>query len=126
MKTIKKVLLLVLLFSSYLSIAQASNDEKSSLPIDPKTNCYVRYYYFPNLEAYFDNLELVYYYKVNGQWETAEELPTNYGGYSMYNKLKVSITDYDEDEPYSLIKKHRKMYPYNAKGRFTNQTASTE
>jgi hypothetical protein len=126
MKTIKKVFLLMLLFASYLSSAQASGDEKTSLPIDPKTNCYVRYYYFPNLEAYFDNLELIYYYKVNGEWETGEELPAHYGGYSLYNKLKVSITDYDEDEPYTLLSKHKKMYPYNAKGRFANQTASSD
>lgn len=116
----------MLLFTCYLSSAQASGTDKSSLPTDPKTNCYVRYYYFPNLEAYFDNLELVYIYKVDGEWQTSEELPTNYGGYSLYNKAKVTITDYDGDEPYTLLKTHKKMFPYNAKGRFANQTASSE
>lgn len=127
MKPIVKVFLLMFIFTSSVSSAQqASNNDESSLPVDPKTNCFVRYYYFPNIEAYFDNLELVYYYKVNNEWQTAEELPKNYGGYSLYNKVKVIITDYDGDEPYLLLKTHKKMYPYNSKGRFTNQTASSD
>ena len=116
---------MLFVFTCYLSSAQTSKgDDVSSLPIDSKTNCYVRYYYFPNLEAYFDNLELVYHYKVNGQWQKAESLPTNYGGYSLYNKVRVAITDFDGEEPYQLLKTHKKMYPYNSKGRFANQTAS--
>lgn len=112
-------------FTSYLSSGQTSGSETSSLPIDSKSNCYLRYYYFPNLEAYFDNLELVYHFKVNGQWQTAENLPTNYGGYSLYNKVRVAITNFDDDKPFQLIQIHKKMYPYNSKGRFTNPTAST-
>lgn len=120
-----KLFLMLFFFTCYLSSAQTSKDEISSLPIDDKTNCYIRYYYFPNLEAYFDNLELVYHFKVNGQWQQAENLPTNYGGYSLYNKVRVAITDFDGNEPYQLLKTHKKMYPYNSKGRFTNPTASS-
>ena len=115
---------MVLISNNFYS--QHSTSPKESLPIDSKTNCFVRYYYFPNLEAYFDNLEMVYYYKVDNEWETAEQLPTNYGGYSLYNKVKVSITDYDGDEPYLLLKTHKKMYPYNARGRFANQSVSND
>jgi hypothetical protein len=126
MKILKNLIPVLMLFTCYLSSAQSSNGDVSSLPIDPKTNCYVRYYYYPNLEAYFDNLELVYHYKVNGQWEKAENLPTNYGGYSLFNKVRVNITDYDGDEPYQLLKIHKKMFPYNSKGRFSNPTTSTK
>ena len=63
---------------------------------------------------------------VKGEWESAEELPTNYGGYSLYNKVKVTITDYDGEEPYRLIQTHKKQFPYNSKGRFANQTASSD
>ncbi|WP_293890405.1 hypothetical protein [Flavobacterium sp.] len=124
MKSIKKLFLVLFFFTSYVSSAQTSIGDISSLPIDSKTNCYIRYYYFPNLEAYFENLELVYYYKVNGQWQKNENLPTNYGGYSLYNKVRVAITDFDGEEPYQFIIIHKKMYPYNSKGRFTNPTAS--
>ena len=126
MKKIKILIVLCIAMISNNFYSQEMAAEKESLPIDAKTNCYVRYYYFPNIEAYFDNLEMVYYYKVKGQWETADELPTNYGGYSLYNKVKVTITDYDGDEPYQLLSVHKKMYPYNSKGRFTNQTASSD
>jgi len=126
MKILKNLIAVLMLFTYYLSSAQSSNGNASSLPIDSKTNSNVRYYYYPNLEAYFDNLELVYHYKVNGQWEKAENLPTNYGGYSLFNKVRVNITDYDGDEPYQLINIHKKMYPYNSKGRFSNPTTSTK
>jgi hypothetical protein len=118
------LVLFILVFSS----AQAQNAvaKKENLPVDKKTNCYIRYYYFPNLQAYFDNLKMVYYFKENGTWITASELPKNYGGYSLYNKARVTITDYDDEEPYHLLQVHKKMYPYNSKGRFINQTASKD
>lgn len=125
MNNLKIIIVLLIATISNNIFSQELTNEKESLPIDTKTNCYVRYYYYPNLEAYFDNLELIYYYKINGKWKSDEELPVNYGGYSMYNKLKVTITDYDGDEPYQLLPAHKKMYPYNAKGRFTSPTASS-
>ena len=125
MNNLKIIIVLLIATISNNIFSQELTNEKESLPIDTKTNCYVRYYYYPNLEAYFDNLELIYYYKINGKWKLDEELPVNYGGYSMYNKLKVTITDYDGDEPYQLLPAHKKMYPYNAKGRFTSPTASS-
>ena len=124
MKSLKKLFFVLFLFTCYLSSAQTSKADLTTLRIDSKTNCYVRYYYFPNLEAYFDNLELVYHYKENGKWQKAENLPNNFGGYSIYNKVRVAVTDFDGEEPYQLLKAHKKMYPYNSKGRFANQTAS--
>lgn len=120
------MLVLTCFYATAQQAPQPFNDNVSSLPLDSRTNCYIRYYYFPNLQVYFDNLKLVYYYKIKGEWQTAEELPTNFGGYSLYNNYRVIITDYDEEEPYQLIKTHKKMYPYNSKGRFVNQTASSD
>jgi hypothetical protein len=120
------VLFIALISSAMYSQAISESAKKEFLPIDPKTNCYLRYYYFPNLEAYFDNLKMVYYFKVNGQWQNAEELPPNYGGYSLYNKARVSITNYDDDNPFELIRIHRKIYPYSSKGRFAYATSTPE
>src|SRR5690606_30279231 len=127
MKTLKVMLTLViaLAFNSAHS-QEIKKAKKEHLPIDKKTNCYIRYYYFPNLEAYFDNLNMVYIYRESGEWKTAEELPKNYGGYSLYNKSHVNITDYDDENPHQFLKTHKKMYPYNSKGRFANPTASSE
>ena len=106
---------------TFSNAQETKTNETNSL----KTNSIeIRYYYFPNIQAYFDLNEKVYLYKDQGEWTEAEELPKNYGGYSLYNKVKVSITDYDGDEPYLMLELHKKMYPYNSKGRFPNQTAS--
>lgn len=126
MKTINVMLAFVFVLAYGSTYAQNATAKKENLPIDKKTNCYIRYFYFPNLQAYFDNLKMVYYYKEKGEWITASELPKNYGGYSLYNKARVTITDYDDDQPYNLLQVHKKMFPYNSKGRFINQTASSE
>jgi hypothetical protein len=123
MKRIEKVFLLMLVFTCCLSSAQTSTNQEQTVAAK-KTE--IRYYYFPNLEAYFDLQEKVYLYRENGEWTEAEELPKNYGGYSLYNKARVSITDYDGDEPYLMLAVHKKLYPYNSKGRFPNATASSE
>ncbi|MGC4039493.1 MAG: hypothetical protein QM710_01495 [Flavobacterium sp.] len=127
MKTIKKVFLLFLFFTGFISYAQQATADKTLLPTDPKTT-EIRYYYFPNLEAYFDLQEKVYLYKDQGEWVEAEELPKGYGGYSLYNKVRVSITDYNGDEPYLMLDAHKKKYPYNAKGKFATEqkTAASE
>ena len=127
MKALKSLSLVLVFLFALQAVAQETAPRKESLPIDKKTNCYIRYYYYPNLQAYFDNLEMVYYYKENGEWKTAPELPQNYGGYSIYNKVRVVINDYDDDKPYNLLSIHKKRFPYNSKGRFnTNTTASAE
>ena len=66
MKSFKNLICFVLLFNLYQLKAQTTPKDSSKLPIDPETNCVIRYYYFPNLEAYFDNLELIYHYKIGG------------------------------------------------------------
>jgi hypothetical protein len=126
MKLLKLFLVLGILFTTTSSFSQSDIDSIENLPIDKKTNCYIRYYYYPNLQAYFDNLKMFYYYTENGNWQTAEELPTNYAGYSLYNKARVTITDFDGENPEQFIKLHKKKYPYSAKGRFTNATASID
>jgi len=122
MRTTKIITGLFIALLANNMLAQTATIKKESLPIDPKTNCYIRYYYFPNLEAYFDNLKMVYYYKEKGEWITSEELPENFGGYSLYNKARVSITNFDDDNPFQLILLHKKIYPYNSKGRFAYAT----
>lgn len=122
MKTTKCIIPLLLLLLTCSVYSQQASSGKDALPIDRKTNCYIRYYYFPNIEAYFDNLKMVYYYKDKGVWTEAPELPQNYGGYSLYNKAHVEITNYDDEDPYKLILLHKKIYPYNSKGRFAYAT----
>jgi hypothetical protein len=124
MKTTKVILALFIALISNGIYAQETAIKKESLPLNSKNNCYLRYYYFPNLEAYFDNLKMVYYYKEKGEWTSAPELPENFGGYSLYNKARVTISNFDDENPYQLILLHKKIYPYNSKGRFAYATTA--
>jgi hypothetical protein len=111
----KNVILLLTAFSFLEMNAQLT--EEKTLTVDPQSNCELRYFYFPNMEAYFDLKNEMYHYQVNNVWTTSAELPPYYGGYSLYKKEKVLLTDFEGDNPEEQIKMHRKMYPYNPKGR---------
>ena len=104
--------------------AQVSYVKDNNLKFDSSTNCQMRYVYFPNMCAYFDKLEKVYLFKENGEWKKAEDLPTLFGGYSLYSQVGVEIKDYDEENPQTQIKKHKKQFPFCSKGRFTYETVA--
>ena len=112
-------LIVILLLTSPFAHAQQKQELLTQPLTDPITNCTLRFFYFPNIEAYYDSQKSVYIYSEKGQWITAEELPTGYRGYSVYNKINVMIRDYDDDNPMQFIKIHKKRYPYihNAKSR---------
>ncbi len=80
-------------------------------------NSVASYYYFPNMEVYYDLDKKIYYYQWEKNWVISEELPVNYGGYSLFKNERIMITIPNGDEPQKYIKLHRKEYPYNAKGR---------
>lgn len=127
MKAIGKTLVVMLIFTASNAFSQylPNNKHQNSSNQNSSNETSARYYYYPNLQAYFDSERMVYIYRENGKWQTAEELPVNYGGYSLYSKVRVKITDYSGEEPHTLLPLHKKKYPYNAKGRFTYATASS-
>lgn len=127
MKNLKTHLALIALFTVLIADAQTSEKKNiNGLLIDPATNCILRYYYFPNLEAYYDTQKSIYYYTEDGKWITAEEIPAGYRGYSLYNKVNVIIKDYDDDDPTQFVNVHKKKYPYITKGNVKKMTASIE
>lgn len=103
--------------------AQATETKISDA--DKQSNCELRYYYFPNMQAYYDMKEQLFHYQVNNEWTTSEALPKYYGGYSLFKNEKVIITDYDGDNPEQFIKAHKEMYPYNPKGRIKRPVQPT-
>ncbi len=110
-------IIVMLFFIIHCSLAQQSKKKDDVPPlVDPVTNCQLRYYYFPNIEAYFDAHKNIYYYKEDSEWITADEIPDGYRGYSLYNGVYVYITDYDDDLITQFINIHKKKYPYTKKG----------
>jgi hypothetical protein len=125
MKNFTLVLLLTL--TTQFASAQTSQPSQPinlTLKMDPVTHCQIRYHYFPNLEAYYDNVKSVYIYNNKGQWVVAAEIPAGYRGYSLYNKMKVPITDYDDDNVVQFIKQHKVQFPYNSGRKTKEMTAS--
>lgn len=126
MKRIFLIATLLVLINLQPTFAQVKKGINSQQLVDPVTQCALRYYYYPNIEAYFDTREKLFHFKVDGEWTTAEEIPYDYGGYSVYKMLNVLITDYDDDDPSQYISIHRKKYPYTSNGRIKTTTVSTE
>lgn len=118
----RKTLLVIAFIICNTITAQVTYLDNNNLKFNPQNNCQLRYLYFPNMQAYYDKLNKVYIYQNKGEWITAKELPTLYGGYSIYSKVRVEITDFDDDKPYTQLKNHKKQFPYSKNGHFTYQT----
>jgi hypothetical protein len=127
MKKLRETIVFFALLTIQMTFSQVLEPTEKSKPLlDSTTNCLQRYYYFPNLEAYFDTQQLVYYYQQDGQWIIAKALPNGYRGYSIYNKCSVSITDYDDENICQFLNIHKKKYPYITNEKFRKLTVSNE
>ena len=114
MKKVKSILVGIVFFALSITNAQTISQTGIASPplVDPETNCALRYYYYPNLQAYFDTKKNVYIYSENGEWKEGDDIPNGYRGYSLYNKVNVYISDYDDDNITQFINEHKKKYPY--------------
>jgi hypothetical protein len=114
MKKITFLLLGLLLFTTDMVSAQ---EELETVYVSAKkADSYtfvdgIRYYYYPNLQAYFDTKEALYIQKQNGVWVKSEKIDQNSRGYSLKNGAYVMIKGYVEDQPYTLIDEHKVAYP---------------
>lgn len=79
----------------------------------------IRYYYYPNLQAYFDTKTQLFIVKQNGIWSTSKTIDINSRGYCLRNGFHVPLKGYITDEPYINIKQHQLIYPadYSSKQR---------
>lgn len=115
-------LLFICLLLSSVSYSQGSlSTPKAPKNTESLDNSATRYYYYPNLQAYYDSQTNLYLFRVNKQWVSAESFPENYGGYSLYNKHRVKIEDYYGDDVTEFLAIHKVLYPYNAKGRIKKE-----
>ena len=62
MKKSITIILLIILFIAQDANAQAIESKLHALT-DPITNCEIRYYYYFNIEAYYDTKKNIYFYK---------------------------------------------------------------
>ena len=68
---------------------------------------YVRYYYFPALNIYFDVPSSLFYYLHKGRWIAARYLPPHYSKYDLYSTYKVVL---NTSTPWVYNRKHKRLY----------------
>jgi hypothetical protein len=119
MKTLYIFIAGILLMSANISTAQIG-ETNDIVPQSPETQVTTseelpfiaaRYYYYPNLEAYFDTQEGLFIYDQQGEWIKTKQIPSGYRGYSIYNGMNFAINDYNGDKPYSKLNDHKKQFP---------------
>lgn len=113
MKKITYLIIGLMLLSFNFSQAQVQLDTIyiRAKKVAPSTFVEVRYYYYPNLEAYFDTKIAMYIYKQHGEWIKSEQINTAFRGYSVRNGQYVMLKGFTEDNPYTLIEEHKQKYP---------------
>ena len=84
----------------------------------PEEGTGARYYYIPDVEAYYDVNTATYIYLTDGKWVHSRHLPPRYEHYDLYGGYKVVLGDYRGERPYDEYERHHKDYPrgYNNHG----------
>ncbi len=107
-KTMKKILLMVLICGGVLSASAQDTTNPMPTPTSPVTITH-KYYYYPSSNVYFDEATGNYWYKVNGatDWTEVQTLPTTI---TVDNATRVPL-EYVGEEPWknnaSDIKKYK-------------------
>lgn len=112
MKPLKLFLLgmLVVAFSSVSAQVSVSINIGSPPQWGPADYMEVRYYYLPDVEAYYDVQTSVFIYYSYGSWIRRSTLPRRYRDYDLYHGYKVVMPDYRGEAPYSNFKDYKQRY----------------
>ncbi len=112
MKALKLILGSVFIFFTVYTEAQVSVGIGIGTPPPwgPVGYADVRYYYLPDIEAYFDINTSLFIYFNGSTWINSPSLPPQYVNYNLYNGYKVVITDYHGPTPYVYFNEHRQKY----------------
>lgn len=102
-----------MLLSTALIHAQVNVEVSAGVvpPWAPAEAVGVRYYYIPDIEAYYDVNTATYIYLSNGEWVHTRTLPPAYANYDLWSGYKVVLNDYHGERPYDDYKVHVKKYP---------------
>ncbi|WP_298223783.1 hypothetical protein [Flavobacterium sp.] len=122
MKTTLLIALGILFFPLHNVKAQDSAETNIDLQIEKKaTSSYVdvRYYYYPNMQAYFDTKRALYLINQNGVWTTSETIDFTTRGYCVRNGAYEMIKDYTGDNPQQFLAIHKLKFPANFSSRPT-------
>ncbi|NVO18882.1 MAG: hypothetical protein HXX13_04230 [Bacteroidetes bacterium] len=102
----------ILLFFAVAAQAQVSMSINIGTPPPwgPVGYAEARYYYLPDVQAYYDLQTSLFIYSSGGRWIHRTYLPGRYRNYDLYNGYKVVMTDYHGDAPYAHYREYRTKY----------------
>jgi len=119
MKALKLIVIGTLLFFAASSV-QAQISVRLNLGTAPDWGpsgySDVRYYYLPDVEAYYDIPSSMFIYYNGVTWVHRSSLPSRYRNYDLYNGYKVPMSDYRGERPYSSFRQHRVQYARGYRG----------
>jgi hypothetical protein len=112
MKALKFIVIGLMLFLASTVQAQVvvSANFGSPPPWGPAGYNEVRYYYLPDVEAYYDVKSSKFIYYSGGKWVHRKYLPTQYRSYDLYGGYKVVMTDYRGNTPYTYFTEYKTKY----------------
>ena len=67
----------------------------------------VQYYYFPDINSYYNVSEKRFHFYDEGKWTNGSSLPLRYNNFDLYKSYKVVI---NEHEPWKKHNVHKKKY----------------
>jgi hypothetical protein len=112
MKALKVIVTGIVLLLACAMQAQVSVNVKigSPPPWGPVGYTDVRYYYLPDVEAYYDIQSSMFIYYGGKGWVHRAHLPSQYRNYDLYGGYKVVMTNYRGNDPYTYFKEHKMKY----------------
>jgi hypothetical protein len=118
MKVIKFIILGIgLIFASETQAQISVNLNVGTPPLwGPSGYSNARYYYLPDVEAYYDIQRSNFIYISGNTWVRRSRLPKHYRNYDLYNGYKVVMTDYRGNTPYTYYKQHKVKYAKGYRG----------
>jgi hypothetical protein len=118
MKALKLTFIGILLFFAGAVHAQISVNINIGSPPQwgPVGYTDVRYYYLPDVEAYYDLSSSMFIYFNGVNWVHRSKLPGRYKNYDLYNGYKVVMSDYKGNTPYSNFREYKTKYAKGYRG----------
>jgi len=112
MKAIRSVITGMFLIFACVAFSQVSVTVNlpAPPPWGPAGVPQVRFYYLPDVEAYYDIQSRVFIYYGGGRWVRNAYLPGPYRNYDLYGGYKVVMTGYHGSTPYVNFKEHKMKY----------------
>lgn len=119
----------ILLFSGFMGftnpVSMAQGENYNNPAWAPPYYPGVRYYYFPDIEVYYDLSNQDFVYLDDGQWQFSNTLPSVYANFDLYDGYEIAL-DVNVYQPWMHNQFYLSNYPrYYYRSLYRNETAGS-